>query len=287
MSDRQLFALVLMPFDRQFDDVYRIGIQEAAARVGLRAERLDEQIFFHEGMMDRLYQQIEEADVIIADLTSRNPNVFYELGYSHAREKLCILITAEATNIPFNVKHRRCIVYESVYQLRDRLAEHLSWAVQQLQSHHPTSPLRADWHFRPGTTAEKEYSIEGEVAFVVDLFNDSGRQATEVHAVYLYVENESWRFVQSGANCGSTASDVAPYTYRHLLSCPVSRLSKGGWAQLQFSGKVVLASRWGDPEPGPLTLEEPALLRLVTAKGHVDLVGVIAAEFATLPPVSG
>ena len=44
-----------MPFDSSFNDVYKIGIKEAAAKVGINAERLDEQMF-NEGMLDRIYR---------------------------------------------------------------------------------------------------------------------------------------------------------------------------------------------------------------------------------------
>ena len=64
-----------MPFDSDFDDVYKLGIKQAAIDCNVRAERLDEQMF-EEGMLDRIFRQIEVADFIIADLSNRNPNVF-------------------------------------------------------------------------------------------------------------------------------------------------------------------------------------------------------------------
>ena len=65
-------------------------------------------------MLDKIYSEIEShRTFIIADLSNRNSNVFYELGYAHAIGKLCILITQYAENIPFDLKHRRHIVYGS------------------------------------------------------------------------------------------------------------------------------------------------------------------------------
>jgi nucleoside 2-deoxyribosyltransferase len=77
------FAFVLMPFDKEFNDIYRFGIKGAADDVGAYAERVDEQIF-SEGILDRSFNQISKADVVVADMTGRNPNVFYEVGYAHA-----------------------------------------------------------------------------------------------------------------------------------------------------------------------------------------------------------
>src|SRR5215471_9073888 len=104
------FVFVLMPFDEKFDDIYRFGIKGGAEDAGAYAERVDEQIFV-EGMLDRIFNQINKADVIVADMTGKNPNVFYEVGYAHALNKVVLLITQSAEDIPFDLKHRQHIVY--------------------------------------------------------------------------------------------------------------------------------------------------------------------------------
>ncbi|MDQ3818776.1 MAG: nucleoside 2-deoxyribosyltransferase, partial [Acidobacteriota bacterium] len=86
------FIFVLMPFDEQFSDIYKFGIKGAADDVGAYAERVDEQIFT-EGILDRIFNQISKADIVVADMTGRNPNVFYEVGYAHALGKKVILLT--------------------------------------------------------------------------------------------------------------------------------------------------------------------------------------------------
>ena len=54
--------LLLMPFEAQFDDLYRFGIKEPAAELGILAQRVDEQIF-SEGILERIYRQIWLADI--------------------------------------------------------------------------------------------------------------------------------------------------------------------------------------------------------------------------------
>jgi len=44
-------------------------------------------------LLDKINSLIQRADVVVADCTGRNPNVFYELGIAHALEKLVVLIT--------------------------------------------------------------------------------------------------------------------------------------------------------------------------------------------------
>ncbi|AKH77539.1 nucleoside 2-deoxyribosyltransferase domain protein [Leptospira interrogans str. 2003000735] len=99
-DSKEIFAFVLMPFSDEFDDVYRLGIKEVANSLNITAERVDEQKF-KEGILERIYRQIEMADIVIADMSGRNPNVFYEVGYAHAKEKMCILLTNNFEDIPF------------------------------------------------------------------------------------------------------------------------------------------------------------------------------------------
>jgi len=81
------FCFILMPFHEDFDDIYRLGIKDACTAAGAYCERVDEQTF-HERILDRIYNQIAKADLVIADMTGRNPNVFYEVGYAHALESV-------------------------------------------------------------------------------------------------------------------------------------------------------------------------------------------------------
>ena len=97
------FASVLMPIKTEFDDIYRLGIKAAVEEAGIIAERVDEQIYHRERMLDRIYSQIVKADLTIADMSGQNPNVFYEVGYAHARERTCILLTSDAKDISFDL----------------------------------------------------------------------------------------------------------------------------------------------------------------------------------------
>lgn len=150
-----------MPFSSEFTDVYQIGIKEACQSTGAYCERVDEQIF-SERILDRIYNQIAKADLVIADMTGRNANVFYEVGYAHALGKPTVLLTKNADDIPFDLKHFPHIIYEgSLVTLRDQLSRVINWHIE-----HPNasakdtsfpldllingkSPLRSDIVLRP------------------------------------------------------------------------------------------------------------------------------------------
>lgn len=133
------FIFVLMPFEKKFDDIYAFGIREAAEAAGAYAERLDEQIFT-KSMLERIFNQINKADVIVADMTARNPNVFYEVGYAHALGKTVILLTQDSDDIPFDLKHRQHTVYQgSIKDLRESLEPKLRWAIERSREQSSTS----------------------------------------------------------------------------------------------------------------------------------------------------
>ena len=74
----QPFVFVLMPFGEDFYDVYHF-IRTACENAGAYCERVDEQ-FHREIIIQRIYNQIAKADLIVADMSQRNPNVFYEVS---------------------------------------------------------------------------------------------------------------------------------------------------------------------------------------------------------------
>jgi nucleoside 2-deoxyribosyltransferase len=124
------FIFVLMPFDPRYQDIYKFGIKGAAEDVGAYAERVDEQMY-DEGILERVFNQINKADVVVADMTGRNANVFYEVGYAHALNKVVVLLTQNADDIPFDLKHRPHIVYGGMIEkLRADLQVRLAWAIE-------------------------------------------------------------------------------------------------------------------------------------------------------------
>lgn len=270
MSNTDLFAFVLMPFDPSFDDVYEIGIKEAAQQTGIRAERLDDQIFV-EGMLDRIYRQIDAADIVVADMSGKNPNVFYEVGYAHAKDKLVILQTKHASDIPFDLKHRRHIVYgDSLSYLRSELTKNLDWAKSEIANIRDSS-IRVDLKTSTGDLELSDQIARAHIDFRIDLFNESHKASPSITAIYLYSTDGSWKISQDGSPCPSTESDVKPFKKRYFLQSPVERLQGQSWAQLQFSGSRVLARAYmGDEIKDRYTISGKSLLRFVTSAGVFD-----------------
>jgi hypothetical protein len=143
------FVFVLMPFSEEFKDIYEVGIKPACQAAGAYCERVDEQIFL-ENILERIYSQIIKADIIVAEMTGRNPNVFYETGYAHCLGKRVVLLTQNAEDIPFDLKQYPHVVYGgSIIKLKEQLKRIVRWCVKN-----------------PLDSAEAQYTklINGELA---------------------------------------------------------------------------------------------------------------------------
>uniref|UniRef100_I2PXH4 Nucleoside 2-deoxyribosyltransferase n=1 Tax=Desulfovibrio sp. U5L TaxID=596152 RepID=I2PXH4_9BACT len=119
------FVFVLMPFGPEFDDVYQLGIKAACQEAGAHCERVDEQIY-QENMLARICDQISQSNIIIADMSGKNPNVFFEVGYAFSEEKTIILLCKSGEDLPFDLKQRQHIFYSKIIDLKPELSKHIN-----------------------------------------------------------------------------------------------------------------------------------------------------------------
>jgi hypothetical protein len=69
-------------------------------------------IYDNRPIIEDIWQRINEARIVISELTGKNPNVFYETGIAHTVGKEVILLTQSMDDVPFDLRHLRCIVYD-------------------------------------------------------------------------------------------------------------------------------------------------------------------------------
>jgi hypothetical protein len=105
-------CFVVMPFAKPIGDHYRLIYETAIRKAGLTPVRADNEIFGTGKIIDQVWSGINSAKVLIAELTNRNPNVFYELGLAHALEKPVVLISSNENDVPFDLQHIRVIYYD-------------------------------------------------------------------------------------------------------------------------------------------------------------------------------
>jgi hypothetical protein len=104
-------CFVMMPFGEWFDKYYQDIYSPAIKEAGFEPIRADE-LFTTGSVVEQIWEQIEKAELLLADLTGKNPNVFYELGLAHAAGKPVIFAAAHVDDVPFDLRHLRVIIYD-------------------------------------------------------------------------------------------------------------------------------------------------------------------------------
>ncbi len=118
-------AFVVMHFAKPYDEVYSEVIRNTCINFGLEPVRADE-IYGPGLIINDIVEQIHRAQVIIAEITPENANVYFEVGYAYAWKKPIVLLARENTELPFDVSAFRVLFYEDSIGGRTRLEEGLS-----------------------------------------------------------------------------------------------------------------------------------------------------------------
>jgi hypothetical protein len=110
------YAFILMPFEESWSDRVHAAISAACEQVttthAFDWERADD-IAEPGRITDQILASIRRADAVIADITGRNANVLFELGFAHALGVPAIVINQEVENAPFDIKDWRAIAYQT------------------------------------------------------------------------------------------------------------------------------------------------------------------------------
>jgi O-acetyl-ADP-ribose deacetylase (regulator of RNase III) len=145
MDDKPMRCFVIMPFGEKtdadgktinFDEIYDKVIQvaitgEPMRKAGgpqlecIRCDKIAQAGWVHRLMISQIY----DAEVAIVDLSTLNPNVFYELGVRHAlRRTVTVLLCRKGTKTPFNIAGFNHIPYDP------NDAQSLQWVQTQIAS---------------------------------------------------------------------------------------------------------------------------------------------------------
>ncbi len=107
---RKDLCFVLMPLHDPFTSIFDRHIKRVVRDCSLVAMKADD-IYSNRPVMEDVWTHLNQARLVIADLTDSNPNVFYELGIAHTLGKDVIMIAQHLTKVPFDVGHVRYINY--------------------------------------------------------------------------------------------------------------------------------------------------------------------------------
>lgn len=123
-------TFIIMPFSEQWSDrIWERILKPIIINEGLKPLRGDD--LYGRDIMEDIWKGLISAKLIIADITGRNPNVFYELGIAHTLGKNVILLTQNVKDIPFDLNRYRHIVYEDNLDGYEKLEKQLKASIRE------------------------------------------------------------------------------------------------------------------------------------------------------------
>ena len=128
-------CFVMMPFGAPHGAYYAKIYEPAIRKAGLTPIRADTDMFGAGKIMDQIWVGINAATVLVAELTTKNANTFYELGLAHTLEKPVVLVSSNEGDVPFDLQHIRVIYYDVMdpfwgQKLLDKVAENILSAIK-------------------------------------------------------------------------------------------------------------------------------------------------------------
>ncbi len=128
-SDERPRAFVVMQFTEPYNSLYSEVISPVCEELGFEAYRADD-VFRPGIILQDIMSGLVESDVIIAEISPTNANVFYELGYAHAVHKPTVLLARRGGELPFDISGYRVIFYDDTirgkHEVEATLRNHLS-----------------------------------------------------------------------------------------------------------------------------------------------------------------
>jgi len=134
-------AFVIMPFDSQYTINYKSVFVPALEKAGYKVVRGDD---YHttNPITHDIEKAIVESELILCEISSKNPNVFYELALAHAMAKHVIIVANRNEPLPFDVSHIRVIQYDVTEKLwHNKLLEAITTTANAIRDEEPMSPL--------------------------------------------------------------------------------------------------------------------------------------------------
>lgn len=110
---RDIKALVLAPMDKSYEPIREV-VQRTLKERSVQLSPLEEILKPGAVWTNAVTDAIQEADLIIADVSRRNPSVLYELGYAHALRKptLLLLSVNEVSKLPSDLASYQMVIYD-------------------------------------------------------------------------------------------------------------------------------------------------------------------------------
>ena len=190
MPEHKKTCFVVMPISDQtgyesghFGRVYKNLIKPACEDANFEVTRADDVKNTNYIVLDIL-NRIVSADIIVVDLSAKNPNVLYELGIRQAFDKPAVLIKDAKTDRIFDIQGIRTIDYDENLRidLVEKQRKQISAAVADTVQKHPTEPgsLIRMLSVQKGAELPEPTTITGESRLIMDALGDVASRLSDL-----------------------------------------------------------------------------------------------------------
>jgi len=252
MDPIESFVFVAMPFGTaRSNEIYEDGICRAIKKLGLTCKRSDE-IFDTDIIIKSIENDIRNSLLVIADLTGRNPNVFYEVGFARALGKEVVLLTQSKEDVPFDLRHRRYINYgvsgRELSEMRRAVEKTLNTVIPRArQADADNAALNISKSF-------EDFEVDSPVPVFHTARLNAMRAACQSNlkqlglAAMMYIQDSEEKFPP----CSGWQEALLPYVRNaELYKCPASPDLEFGYAMNAELNEIHLALL-DDPSRTPL-----------------------------------
>lgn len=159
MTETQKTCFVIQRFDgdkydKRYTEIYKDAIEQAS----LNPIRADE-VLGTKPIIETIETQIASCEAVLAEISENNENVFLELGYALAKNKPCVIICDKEVrkNLPFDIRHRPVIFYDSHSPSSFNRLAHLITAHLRTEVGKDKQVRRANVHKKDGELTIEDY----------------------------------------------------------------------------------------------------------------------------------
>lgn len=126
-------VFVVMQFSKEYNQLYEDVIKPITEKAGYECIRADE-FYTSTPILKDIIESIQNSTIIIAEITPDNPNVFYEIGYSHAINKPTILLCdTKREKLPFDLSSFRTLFYENTIAGKKKVEDSLNKYLESIK----------------------------------------------------------------------------------------------------------------------------------------------------------
>lgn len=156
-------------------------IQEGISEFGYTVERAD--LLDEPGSITRqIIQKTINSELVVADLTDHNPNVFYELAVRHATGEPYIQLIQSSESIPFDISDFRTIKYGLDVEEADQARQEIQSMVKTLEEGDSEFDNPISWSAKMQSLQESDSSVDQNIVNILDKISNIDRKVERIES---------------------------------------------------------------------------------------------------------